>query len=39
MNSIEMYRAEIDYRRERMRPDAQQARMWRLLWSARPTAR
>jgi hypothetical protein len=35
MNTIEMYRAEVDYRREHMRPDAQQLRMWRMLWSAR----
>ena len=35
MNSIDMYRAEIAYRREHMRPDAQQSRMWRLLWSTR----
>jgi len=39
MNTIDMYRSEIAYRRERMRPDAQQARMLRLLWSARPKAR
>lgn len=40
MNTIEMYRAEIAYRREQMRrPDAQQARMLRLLWSARRNAR
>ena len=39
MNTIDMYRAEIGYRRERMRPDAQQIRMMRLLWSARPKAR
>ena len=39
MNSIDMYRAELAYRRERMRPDAQQTRMMRLLWSARPQAR
>lgn len=39
MNTIEMYRAEVAYRREHMRPDAQQVRMWRLLWSTRPNAR
>ena len=39
MNTIEMYRAEIAYRRSRMRPDPQQVRMLRLLWSARRTAR
>jgi hypothetical protein len=39
MNSIDTYRAEIAYRRERMRLDAQQTRMWRLLWSARPSVR
>jgi len=39
MNTIDMYRAEIASRRERMRPDAQQTRMLRLLWSARPQAR
>jgi len=39
MNTIEMYRAEIAYRREHMRPDAQQVRMWRTLWSTRRDAR
>jgi hypothetical protein len=37
MNTIEMYRAEVAYRREHMRPDPQQVRMLRLLWSARAT--
>jgi hypothetical protein len=39
MHTIDTYRAEVAYRRERMRPDTQQVRMWRLLWSARPNAR
>jgi len=39
MNTIEMYRAEVAYRRARMRPDAQQVRMWRMLWSTHADAR
>jgi len=39
MNNIETYLAELAYRREHMRPDAHQARMWRILWSAQRNAR